>query len=360
MFLRGGLRINQDRRSSLFKLGSYFYHLPEELIAQEPALQRDDAKLLIINRAKGSIHHDVFKNISQYLPINSHLVVNNSKVIPARLLGHRSTGGAVEVFLLNPLEDGACFEVLIRPLKKIRQGEKIDFGLGISAVLEDRKKRIVRFNKKNIIDHLKEIGHIPLPPYIKRSDTPQDHEDYQTVYAKELGSVASPTAGLHFTESLIKALKKQGHVFSEITLHINYGTFKPVECEDIRQHPMHTEYYSIEPEIYKLMDPRLNHRLWRDRHSGMTKTVAVGTTSCRVLESVAQTHILNGSTDIFIYPGYKFQLTDALITNFHLPYSTLLMLVCAFGGYDLVMKAYHEAIKERYRFYSYGDAMLIL
>jgi len=250
----------------------------------------------------------------------------------------------VEVFLLNPLKDGYSFEVLLRPLKKIREGEEINFGPGISAILADKEKRIVRFNKENIIRHLQKVGHIPLPPYIKRPDTPRDREDYQTVYAKQPGSVASPTAGLHFSKELIKKLKSQGHRFLELTLHINYGTFKPVECADIRAHPMHTEHYSNIPCSFD--------------SSGYV--VAVGTTSCRALETFAHNKKHAGSTDIFIYPGYKFQVVDALITNFHLPYSTLLMLVCAFGGYDLIMKAYKEAIKERYRFYSYGDAMLII
>jgi len=337
--------------ADLYKLQSYFYQLPDELIAQEPSLERDAARLLIINRTKGTIIHDTFKNLNNYLPDNSQFVLNDSKVIPARLLGHRSTGGAVEVFLLKAQEDGHSFEALIRPLKKINQGEVIDFGKGISAVLEDKEKRIVRFNKKNIILHLKEIGHIPLPPYIKRPDTAQDHEDYQTVYAKEPGSVASPTAGLHFTEGLIKNLKANGHQFLKLTLHINYGTFKPVDCEDIRLHPMHTEYYSIKPVVYKsILKAKQEAR----------PLLAVGTTSCRVLEAVALSQEYVGSTNIFIYPGYQFQMVDALITNFHLPYSTLLMLVSAFGGYDLIRQAYQEAIKERYRFYSYGDAMLIL
>ena len=255
------------------------------------------------------------------------------------------------MFLLNPLEDACSFEVLLRPLKKIREGETIDFGKGISAVLENKDKRIVRFNKKNIIRHLKDVGHIPLPPYIKRPDTSRDREDYQTVYARQPGSVASPTAGLHFTQELINSLKALGHQFRELTLHINYGTFKPVECDDIRLHPMHTEYYSIKPSVYA--------NICKAKESSKP-LVAVGTTSCRVLESIAHNKTYTGSTDIFIYPGYKFRMADALITNFHLPYSTLLMLVSAFGGYDLVMKAYKEAIKERYRFYSYGDAMLIL
>ena len=337
--------------SDLFKLESYFYQLPQELIAQEPSAKRDKARLLIIDRKSKSIRHDTFDHVNDYLPLHSHLIVNNSKVIPARLLGHRPSGGSVEVFLLSPLEDGYSFEALLKPLKKIREGEMIDFGKSISAVLENKEKRIVRFNRKNIIKHLKEVGHIPLPPYIKRADTTRDHLDYQTVYAKEPGSVASPTAGLHFTKSLIKRMTAQGYGFSQLTLHINYGTFKPVECEDIRFHPMHLEHYNIKPEVLGNITTakNANHPL-----------VAVGTTSCRVLETFAQNKVLTGSTNIFIYPGYKFQIVDALITNFHLPYSTLLMLVCAFGGYELVLKAYKEAIKEHYRFYSYGDAMLII
>lgn len=343
---------NQPILSSNFhRLQSYSYQLPDELIAQESLQQRDKARLLIVDRAQGTIRHDTFDHLKNYLPQNSHLVINNSKVIPARLLGHRTTGGAVEVFLLGPLEDGYSFEVLLRPLKKIHEGETIDFGKGISATLENRDKRIVRFNKKNIIRYLKDVGHIPLPPYIKRPDTPRDREDYQTVYAKIPGSVACPTAGLHFTDSQIKDLKALGHRFLEVTLHINYGTFKPVECADIRLHPIHKENYRIKPAIYQ--------RVLKAKKESRP-IVAVGTTSCRVLESVAISKLGFGSTDIFIYPGYSFQMVDALITNFHLPYSTLLMLVCAFGGYDLVMKAYKEAIKERYRFYSYGDAMLIL
>jgi S-adenosylmethionine:tRNA ribosyltransferase-isomerase len=337
--------------SDFFKLQSYYYQLPSDLVAQHPIAHRDQARLLIIDRIQGTIRHDTFNHLNDYLPFNSDLIVNNSKVIPARLWGHRATGGAVEVFLLNPLEGGYSFEVLLRPLKKIREGEKIDFGSGISANLVDKEKRIVRFNKKNITRHLQKVGHIPLPPYIKRPDTPHDRDDYQTVYAKQPGSVASPTAGLHFTKGLIQNLKKQGHQFLELTLHINYGTFKSVECSDIRAHSMHTEYYSIKPGIVKsILKAQKNSKA----------LVAVGTTSCRVLESVAQRKVYTGSTDIFIYPGYKFQAVDALITNFHLPYSTLLMLVCAFGGYDLVMRAYQEAIKMHYRFYSYGDAMLIL
>ncbi|MBF0510724.1 MAG: tRNA preQ1(34) S-adenosylmethionine ribosyltransferase-isomerase QueA [Candidatus Omnitrophica bacterium] len=332
-------------------LSSYFYHLPQELIAQKPASRRQEARLLVIDRARGKFIHDTFDHINDYLPARSCVVINNSKVIPARLLGQRKTGGAVELFLLNEKDDGYSFEVLVKPLKKIREGEEIYFDGAITAVLEDKEKRIVRFNKKNIIRHLKKIGHIPLPPYIKRQDTKEDREDYQTVYAKHPGSVASPTAGLHFSRDLMKGLKTKGHRFFELTLHINYGTFKPVECPDIREHPMHTEHYSIKPAVYNgILKAKKEFR----------PLVAVGTTTTRVLESVAISRQLNGSTNLFIYSGYKFQMLDALITNFHLPHSTLLMLVCAFGGYDLIMKAYQEAIQKHYRFYSYGDAMLIL
>ncbi len=333
------------------QLESYFYRLPSELIAQEPCARRDHARLMIIDRQDGCIRHDTFDHLGVYLPKACHLVVNNSRVIPARLLGHKPTGAAIEIFLLNPLEDGYSFEVLLRPLKKVCEGQTIDFGHGISAVVTDKEKRIVRFNKKNIIRHLQKIGHIPLPPYIKRPDTIRDREDYQTVYAKRAGSVASPTAGLHFTRDLMTELKSQGHRFLELTLHINYGTFKPVESADIRSHAMHTEFYSLKPGVYKnILQAKKDSR----------PLVAVGTTSCRVLESVAHSGILQGDSDIFIYPGYQFQVPDALLTNFHLPYSTLLMLVCAFGGYDLIMRAYQEATNKHYRFYSYGDAMLVL
>ncbi len=334
--------------SSVFSLQSYQYHLPEELIAQYPCVKRDDARLMIIDRRAGTIRHDIFSNLGAYVPKQATFVVNNSKVIPARLLGQKSNGSKVEIFLLKPLADGYSFEALLKPLKRIRVGESIDFSHGITAELTDKDQRIVRFNTKNIIEHLQNIGHVPLPPYIKREDKPQDHDDYQTVYAKNFGSVASPTAGLHFTDDLIKELKTQGHSFLELTLHINYGTFKPVECADIRQHPMHSEYYKLSFPNVSVGNP------------GKKPIIAVGTTSCRVLESVARTQQLEGSTDIFIYPGFEFKTVDILLTNFHLPHSTLLMLVCAFGGYDLIMKAYQEAIKERYRFYSYGDAMLIV
>ncbi len=338
--------------NKFFNLQSYFYTLPENLIAQYPLKRRDQARLMIIDRAGHKITHDYFSNIGQYLDGKINFVVNNSKVMAARLLGVKSdTGGAVEVFLLKALENGYSFEALLKPLKKIHVGQELNFGSGITAQLIDKENRIVRFKRKNILKVLQNKGHIPLPPYIKREDKISDREDYQTVYAKKLGSVAAPTAGLHFTRPLINRLKKQGHRFLETTLHVGYGTFKPVECNDIREHSMHQEVFNISKTTYQQI---LNSKK-------SSKICAVGTTSCRVLESLGpKAKELSGTTNLFVYPGFSFRMTDYLVTNFHLPHSSLLMLVCAFGGYDLIMRAYQEAIDQKYRFYSYGDAMLIL
>ena len=338
--------------SKVFSIKSYFYDLPESLIAQYPLENRDQARLMVVNRQQKTIVHDYFCNLKTYLPKETSFVVNNSKVIPARLLGLKAdTGGKVEIFLLKALNDGYSFEALLKPLKKIQIGQIIDFGQGLKAQLVDKEQRIVRFNYKNVVKILQKNGHIPLPPYIKREDQLSDRVDYQTVYAKELGSVAAPTAGLHFTKSLIKRLKSDGHQFLKLTLHIGYGTFKPVECEDIRTHIMHEESYDVSKVVYQdILKNKVNNM----------PLCAVGTTSCRVLESLAQQGQLSGTTNLFVYPGYSFKMTDFLITNFHLPYSSLLILVSAFGGYDLIMKAYQEAIEEKYRFYSYGDAMLII
>ena len=333
-------------------LQSYFYKFPESFIAQYPLHRRDQARLMVLDRRCQSIVHDVFAHINRYLPSKTTLVVNNSKVIPARLLGVKlDTGGQAEVFLLKALEDGYSFEALLKPLKRIRLGQTLDFGGGLQAQLVDKNKRIVRFNRKNVFKVLQKTGHIPLPPYIKREDEASDRWNYQTVYAKTLGSVAAPTAGLHFTRPLMGRLKNKGHQFLELTLHINYGTFKPVECEDIRAQSMHEEIYEMPAGVYQsILKSQKSHK----------PVCAVGTTSCRVLESIGQNSPLRGTTNLFIYPGFSFTMTDCLVTNFHLPHSSLLMLVCAFGGYDLVMRAYQQAIKERYRFYSYGDAMLIV
>ena len=345
--------------SYFFSLQSYFYKLPESLIAQYPCPRRDQARLMVLDHRCQTIVHDVFAHINHYLPSQTTLVVNNSKVIPARLLGRKietgrtglPAGRQVEVFFLKALEDGYSFEALLKPLKKIHLGQTFDFGGGLQAQLVDKDKRIVRFNRKNVLKLLQKTGHVPLPPYIKRGDQTSDRRDYQTVYAKVSGSVAAPTAGLHFTRSLMGRLKNKGHQFLESTLHINYGTFKPVECQDIRAHLMHEESYEMSASVYqKILKVKKSRR----------SICAVGTTSCRILESIAQSSSLKGATNLFVYPGFSFTMTDCLVTNFHLPYSSLLMLVCAFGGYDLVMKGYNQAIKEKYRFYSYGDAMLIV
>jgi S-adenosylmethionine:tRNA ribosyltransferase-isomerase len=333
------------------RLKDFNYDLPQGLIAQHPTQRRDDARLMVIDRARKTITHDIFRNIGKHLPANSLIVVNNSKVVPARLLGKRQkTGGQVEIFLLKKM-DSNRYEALLKPLKKIKVEEPLEFPGSVIGYLEDKENRIVRFNKRNLEKYLTRIGHIPLPPYINRDDTARDRREYQTVYAKYAGSVASPTAGLHFTNSLLTKIKKAGHAVVPLTLHINYGTFKPVECEDIVSHPMHSEDYSISASGFARV---------RKARDGGRKIVAVGTTSCRVLESVSKSGHLSGSTNIFIYPGISFTMTDCLITNFHLPASTLLMLVYAFGGMDFMKKAYAEAIRQKYRFYSYGDATLIL
>ncbi len=332
-------------------LSDFDYVLPEELIAQYPSVKRDAARLLVVDTCKGLVSHDVFSNLAKYLPPASFLVVNNSKVIPARLLGHKTrSGGHVEVFLLKNL-GGRRYEAMLRPLKKIQEGEKIEFGGDIAAVVVDRQARVVEFNRDDVLKALEAVGHIPLPPYIKRSDEPQDRVYYQTVYAKHPGSVAAPTAGLHFTQELMASLEWAGHEIAEVTLHVNYGTFKPVEVSDITQHPMHHEHYEIAPEVVR----RMGEAKARGR-----KVVAVGTTSCRTLEAFARSGKREDDTDIFMYPGIEFKMTDVLVTNFHLPRSTLLMLVSAFGGLDLIRRAYAEAVREKYRFYSYGDAMIIL
>jgi S-adenosylmethionine:tRNA ribosyltransferase-isomerase len=334
------------------KLRHFDYRIPEHLIAQHPLQRRDQARLMAVDRHSGEITHNIFANLQRYLPLQSCLVLNDTKVIPARLLGRRATGADVEIFLLKKLADGYSYETLMRPLNRLNVGEQIAFNGGsIIARIEDKEKRIVRFNRKNLRAVLNKVGHMPLPPYIKRPDVASDRKDYQTVYAKQEGSVAAPTAGLHFTKAQLGKLKRQGHQIEHVTLHVNYGTFKPVEAEDITRHPMHVEDYAVTRRAYMAI---------QKAKSAGHKIVAVGTTSCRVLETVARTHVLQGETNLFVYPGIDFKMADILVTNFHLPRSTLLMLVYAFGGMGLMKKAYREAIKAKYRFYSYGDAMIIL
>jgi len=336
------------------KLSDFDYELPEDLIAQEPLLSRDQARLMVIDRQAQTIRHDIFVNLGRYLPPESVLVVNNSRVVPARLLGRkRRSGGKVEIFLLEKMDGGQSYRVMLRPCRKIHTGDEIVFeNSPVVATVVDKDRRVVRFNRKDVMRHLKDIGHIPLPPYIKRQDTPQDHEYYQTVYARYAGSVAAPTAGLHFTPELLRRLKSDGHSLETVLLHVNSATFKPVEHENIADHPMHEEDYSVSPRVWT--------RLTQARSDGR-RIVAVGTTSCRTLEAAASSGRLRGTTEIFLHPGSaSFRMTDALITNFHLPRSTLLMLVYAFGQPALMRRAYQEAIRKKYRFYSYGDGMLIV
>ena len=335
------------------KLKHFIYELPDSLVAQEPMADRAQARLMVIDRFKKRIRHDRFENISRYLPERSVLVVNNSKVIPARLKGIKErSGGSVEIFLLRKLSRGPVYEVLMRPTRRIKEGDVIRFaGSSLTAVVTDVTKRIVRFSSPDISREIFNIGHMPLPPYIKREDRAPDREYYQTVYARHAGSVAAPTAGLHFTKPLLKRLNREGHECVPVTLHINYATFKPVEEDDVTTHRMHLESYSVSRAAYDKV---------RRARAGGRPVCAVGTTSCRVLETVAANGALKGSTDLFIYPGYRFQAVEHLITNFHLPQSSLLMLVYAFGGVSLMKRAYREGIRQKYRFYSYGDAMLIL
>ncbi len=335
------------------KRGDLYYELPSELIAQYPLKNRSQARLLVIDRLSGQIQHSLFSRLADFLMSESFFVVNDSKVIPARLLGvKKRSGGKVEIFLLKKQSDEYTYEALLRPLSKLKNGDVIEFqDSPLTATITDTKARLVEFNFKNIAPYLARIGHVPLPPYIKRPDEKSDHSDYQTVYAQNAGSVAAPTAGLHFTKAHLADLKKRGHDVLRTTLHVNYATFKEIEEDDVFKHKMHFESYEItDKTLQKFSALRTSGR----------KSVAVGTTTCRVLESVAKIGLLKGETDLFIYPGYQFQMTDALITNFHLPYSSLLLLVYAFGGTDLIKRAYRQAVQEKYRFFSYGDAMLIL
>lgn len=307
---------------------------------------------MVIDRGSGRITHDVFSHIAEYLPARSVLVVNNSKVIPARLLGRKSrSGGKIEIFLLKKRADGYTFDVLLKPLQRIRSGEEVVFdGTRITAVVTDPAGGTVRFSRKDIDAQLSGWGHMPLPPYIKRTDRPSDQRAYQTVYARHPGSVAAPTAGLHFTTPLMRKLRSLGHDILAVSLHINYATFKPVVEEDITRHQMYQEDYAV---------PQATARAILQARAEGRKIVAVGTTSCRALESWARTGLCRGSTDLFIYPGYAFRMVDALITNFHQSHSTLLMLVSAFASLPTIQKAYRQAQRKGYRFLSYGDAMLV-
>ncbi len=340
------------------KLKDFDYPLPEELIAYYPAEKRELSKMMVLYKEEKRIEHRIFKEIVNILDENYVLVLNDTKVIPARLLGKKETGAKIEVFLTKEIDEDV-WECLTKPAKRLKEKSKILFPGNLQGeVIKVKKggKRIIAFYPTGKLkEALQVIGQIPLPPYIKRPPKKIDYERYQTVFAKKEGSVAAPTAGLHFTEDILRALKDKGVIICYITLHVGPGTFKPVTVEDITKYKMEEEYFEISEETAKIINSA--------KIEGK-KILACGTTVTRALESAATkkgtVRSLSGWTSLFIYPGYKFKIINALLTNFHLPKSTLLMLVCAFAGRDFIMRAYHEAIRKKYRFYSYGDCMLII
>lgn len=339
------------------KTSDFYYDLPKELIAQTPLEPRDSSRLLVLDREKQTLEHKHFYDIIDYLNEGDLLVANDSRVLPARIYGIKDeTGAKVEFLLLKQIANNR-WETLCKPGKKAKVGTKFSFGNGIlrATVVEvkDDGNRIVDFDcEENFFTTLDKIGQMPLPPYITAEL--KDKERYQTVYSHELGSAAAPTAGLHFTTELMDRIKAKGVKIAYVTLHVGLGTFRPVKVDDVTKHKMHSEHYEVPEETAKLINET-------KKNGG--RVIAVGTTSCRTLESVAAMHgeikPCEGFTDIFIYPGFEFKVLDGLITNFHLPESTLIMLVSAFAGYDFIMNAYKEAVKEKYRFFSFGDAMFI-
>lgn len=339
------------------KTSDFYYELPKELIAQDPLENRSDSRLMIVDRRDGSTEETVFSDITDYLEEGDCLVLNDTKVIPARLLGHKiGTDAAVEVFLLKRITDDS-WETLVKPGKKLRPGARVSFGDGrleceILSVKDDGN-RIVRFEFDGIFEEiLDSLGQMPLPPYITHEL--KDRDRYQTVYAKYEGSAAAPTAGLHFTKDLLETISRKGIKIAYVTLHVGLGTFRPVKVEDVNEHHMHSEWYSVTKEAADTIN--------KTKADG-GKIICVGTTSCRTIESCADDKGMllpgSGDTDIFIYPGYKFKIMDGLITNFHLPESTLLMLVSALAGKENIMNAYNKAVSDRFRFFSFGDAMFI-
>ena len=340
------------------KTSDFYYELPQELIAQDPLEDRSSSRLLVLDRKTGEMEHRVFRDIKEYLRPGDCLIVNDTKVIPARLMGVKEdTGAGIEVLLLKRKADNV-WETLVKPGRKARPGARIVFGDGLlkGEVLEiaEEGNRLIRFEYEGIFEEiLDKLGQMPLPPYITHQL--KDRNRYQTVYAKHDGSAAAPTAGLHFTPELLKEIEEKGVKLAHVTLHVGLGTFRPVKVEDVAEHHMHSEFYVVEEEQARLIN---------ETKAAGGRVICVGTTSCRTLESAADEngtlHPGSGWTDIFIYPGYRFKIMDGLVTNFHLPESTLLMLVSAFADKETIMKAYKEAVRERYRFFSFGDAMLIL
>ncbi len=349
--------MTEETTVSHLKTEDFWYDLPEELIAQTPLEKRDSSRLLVLDRQTGETCHKHFYDIYDYLQPGDCLVMNDSRVLPARLLGRRPSGGAVELLLLRDMGDKK-WECLAKPGRKLQPGQEVIFGNGeltatILEVLEDGN-RLVEFHFEGIfLEVLERLGKMPLPPYIKAQL--QDQERYQTVYSREVGSAAAPTAGLHFTQELLNKLREKGVSLAFVTLHVGLGTFRPVKVENINDHHMHSELCILPEETAEILN--------KTRQAG-GRIICVGTTSCRTLESLAceDGTFIAGSkwTEIFIYPGYRFRAMDGLITNFHLPESTLVMLVSAFAGREKVLRAYSEAVEEKYRFFSFGDAMLII
>ena len=338
------------------KTHDFYYELPEELIAQTPLQRRDASRLMVLNRETGEITHKHFYDIVDYLKPGDCLVLNDSRVLPARLLGHRPTGGAVEVLLLRDLGDKK-WECLCKPGRKMREGDQVTFGDGeltatVRQVQEDGN-RILEFHYEGIfLEVLERLGKMPLPPYIKAELA--DQERYQTVYSREVGSAAAPTSGLHFTKELLDKIRAKGVKTAFVTLHVGLGTFRPVKAEEVLEHHMHSELCMMNEKTAQILNETKTNR---------GRIICVGTTSCRTLESLVNEDGTFSAksrwTDIFIYPGYEFKAMDGLITNFHLPESTLVMLVSAFAGREAVLNAYQKAVEERYRFFSFGDAMFI-
>lgn len=345
------------QNNDLTKRSSYFYNLPEELIAQYPVPGRATSRLLVAHRHTMELEHRTFSDLLDYLKPGDVLVRNNTRVIPARLLGTKSTGAHVEVFLLNQIDE-THWECLVKPGRRLLPGAKITFSDSFSAEIEsvgEAGTRVVAFHwQGDFWKTIDALGRMPLPPYIQREATENDKETYQTVYADTRGSVAAPTAGLHFTDAVLHQISQKGIQLLDVLLHVGLGTFRPVKTDDITKHTMHSEYCSISPQTAAAIN--------QAKDEGR-RIIAVGTTSTRTLESFAENgRLQSGShfTNIFIYPGKKLQIIDGLLTNFHMPESTLLMLVSAFAGYETIMHAYRQAVEMRYRFFSYGDAMLLL
>lgn len=337
-------------------IASYDYDLPHELIAQYPLSKRDESRLMVLNRKDSSITHHQFSEITRYLQAGDLLIVNSSKVFPARLYGTKANGTKVEILLMHELEDKK-WKAMVHPGKRLKTEQELIFSENLRATIstpDEEGFRILQFNQDaDFWDEIYRIGHVPLPPYIERADVEEDIENYQTVYAKELGSIAAPTAGFHFTTELLEELKQKGIELAEVILHVGIGTFRPVKTERIDQHVMHSEHCTV---------PEATAQLYNQAKSESRRIIAVGTTSLRTLESFYTDGQLSAGskwTNIFIYPGQKVLSINGLITNFHLPKSTLLMLVSAFAGYELTRSAYQEAVRQAYRFFSYGDAMFI-